>query len=172
MSTGLITILILAALAVVALLTFRRRKATDTDGRYLIKRPGIAGLHCHPSIPRATAEGMADLLAEVYRETWPVVRDNYADACRERGRPVSLGLPRWHTTRLEPGQMSDGRWTAYGVSSGIWTLSVGCAPALMAEEIHSVMRAYLGNDVYRDHRLYTVEGVTVSGWIRERYEAM
>lgn len=171
MSTGLLTILILAALAVVALLTFRRRKDRDTDGRYLIERPGIAGLHCHPSISRATAEGMADLLAEVYRETWPVVRDNYADACRERGKPVPTGLPRWHTTRLEPGQMSDGRWTAYGVSSGIWALSVGCPARLVAEEIHSVLRAYLGPDVYRDHRLFAAEGVTVSGWIRDRYGA-
>lgn len=169
MSTGLIVILVLLALGVAAMVAFRKRKNSDTDGRYLVTRPGIAGLHCHPSIPRATAEGMADILAEVYRETWPVVRDTYAEARRERGRQVPLGLPRWHTTRLEPGRMSDGRWTVYGVSSGIWALAVGCSPALMAEEIHSGMRAYLGPDVYADHRLYAVEGVTVSRWIRERW---
>lgn len=170
MSTGLLTILILAALAVVALVTFRKRKERDTDGRYLISRPSIAGLHCHPSIPRAVAERMADLIAEVYREAWPVVRDTYADACRERGKRAIDHPFRWHTTRLEPGPFGPERkLTAWGVSLGIWTVAVGCPPDQLAEELHSSMRAYLGDDVYRRHELFTMEGETVSRWIWERY---
>jgi len=109
-------------------------------------------------------------LASIYAEVWPIVRSAYADACRERGKPIPKAMPGWHTTKLVPGFMSDRRWTGL-YPDGVWRLAVGCPILLLAEEIHSGMRAYLGRDVYQDqdHDLYAVAGRWVSDWIRDRY---
>ena len=167
MSSGLIVILVFAALGVVALIAMRRRKDSDTDGRYLVERPGIAGLHVHPSIPRATAEQMADLVLAIHSEVWPVILLEYRVACLERKVPAASLHGKWHTTKLQPKQFTDGRWTAYGVSSGIWALAVGCTAHLAAEELHSMARSTLG--VYTQKDLYAEAGKAVSSWIRSRW---
>lgn len=169
MNTGLIVILIVAILGIGALVVMRRRKASDTDGRYLIERSGIPGLHVNPSIPRATAEQMADLMLEVHREVWPVIQLAYRAACAERKVLIASLHGRWHTTLLEPARFADGRWTAYGVSAGQWALAVGCPVTQLAEEFQSIARSALGDDVYDDHDLYRDAGETVSRWIRERW---
>lgn len=169
MSTGLLVILVLLAVGIAYTVYRHRHRHDDTDGRYLIQRPGIAGLHCHPDIPRATAEQMADLVSAIHAETWPVIREAYRAACLERKRPLDSLHGRWNTTRLQPVQLAGGKWTAYGVSSGTWLLVVGCPPVQIAEELQSIARSALGDDVYHDHDLYREAGETVSRWIRERW---